>query len=83
MVRLRLKRHGRRNRPFYRINAMDQRAARDSRPIEELGWYDPMATDDAKRFHFKEDRVKYWLGVGAQPTRTVRDILRKAGVVEK
>jgi len=82
VVRLRMKRFGRRNRPFYRICAIDKRAARDSEPIEEIGTYDPIEKDDSKAITVKEDRAKYWLGVGAQPSRTVLGLLKKAGVVE-
>ena len=80
MVKLRLKRFGRRNRPYYRLNAMDQRAARDGRVIEELGWFDPLVKNDGKQFELKNDRIAYWLGVGAQPSHTVADMLRKAGI---
>jgi len=82
MVKLRLKRFGRRHRPFYRLNAMDQRSARDSAPIEELGFYDPLEKDAAKAMKFNDERVRYWLGVGAQPSDTVRSLLRKAGLIE-
>jgi len=76
MVVLRLKRLGRTHRPFYRLNAMDKRAPRDGRVIEELGWYDPMAAAD-RQLSVKVDRVDYWLSVGAQPSRTVKALLRK------
>ncbi len=79
-VRLRLKRFGRRHRPFYRVNAMDARSARDSKTIEELGYYDPIEPKPDKALKLKEDRVKYWLSVGAQPSQTVRDLLKKAGI---
>ena len=76
MVVLRLKRMGRRHRPFYRINAMDKRAPRDGRVIEELGWYDPVAKDD-KQLSVNIERVDYWLSVGAQPSKTVASLLRR------
>ena len=78
MVVLRLKRFGRRHRPFYRLCAMDKRAPRNGRVIEELGWYDPAAPED-KQASVKIDRVDYWLSVGAQPSRTVAGLLRRAG----
>lgn len=78
MVVLRLRRFGRRHRPFYRLGAMDKRAPRDGRVIEELGWYDPVAEGESK-FDLKLDRIDYWLSVGAQPSDTARDLLRKAG----
>ena len=76
MVVLRLKRFGRTHRPFYRIVAMDRRAPRDGRVIEELGWYDPVAKDDAQ-LSVKTDRADYWLSVGAQPSQTVATLLRR------
>ena len=78
MVVLRLKRFGRRHRPFYRLCAMDRRAPRNGRVIEELGWFDPIAGED-KQMSFKIDRVDHWLSVGAQPSRTVTSLLKKAG----
>lgn len=81
MVKLRLKRFGRRNRPFYRLNAIDARAPRDGKPIEELGHFDPLEKDPAKQFVCKAERVQHWLSKGAQPSDTVRSLLRKAGVI--
>ena len=78
MVVLRLKRMGRRHRPFYRINAMDRRSPRDGRVIEQLGWFDPIAPDD-RQLSVKIDRVDYWLSVGAQPSSTVASLLRRVG----
>ena len=78
MVVLRLKRFGRRHRAFFRLCAMDRRAPRNGKVIEELGWYDPIATDD-KKTRLKLDRIDHWLSVGAQPSRTVASLLRKAG----
>lgn len=73
---------GRRHRPFYRVAAMDARRARDSRVIEELGYYDPLTKSLERRFVVKADRVQYWLSVGAQPSDTVKSLLTKAGVVQ-
>jgi small subunit ribosomal protein S16 len=70
---------GRRHRSFFRLSAMDRRSPRDGRVIEELGWYDPCAAEDAK-VNFKLDRVEYWLSVGAEPSETVASLLKKAGV---
>ncbi len=78
MVLLRHKRMGRRHRPFYRINAMDKRAPRDGRVVEQLGWYDPLAPDD-RQLSVKVDRVDYWLSVGAQPSATVASLLKRVG----
>ena len=77
MVRLRLKRMGRRNRAFFRICAFDAREERDGRSIEQLGTYDPMEKDEEKKVVLKRDRIEYWLSVGAQPTETVASILKK------
>jgi len=82
-VKLRLKRFGRRNRPSYRINAMDIRSARDGRVIEELGFYDPLAKGEQPQFNVNRDRVEYWLSVGAQPSETVKGLLEKAGINAK
>ena len=80
MVRLRMQRHGRNNRPFYRISAIDGRTRRDGKVIELLGWYDPHAKDVAKQVELNLDRVQHWLKMGAQPSDTVRDFLAKRGV---
>lgn len=82
-VRLRLKRLGRKARPFYRICAMDSRTRRDGPAIEELGHYDPLGKDEATQVSVDAERAKYWLSVGAQPSDTVRDILRRKGIIEK
>ena len=83
MVRIRLKRMGRRHRPFYRISAMDQRSQRDGRVLEELGVYDPLENDLEKAVKLKEDRVRHWLSVGAQASDTVRDLLKKRGILQQ
>ncbi len=80
-VRLRLKRTGRRNRPFYRIGAFHHTRRRDGAPIEDLGWYDPIVKDRAKGFRLNEERARYWLSVGAKPSETVRSMLKLRGVV--
>ncbi|MHC5112420.1 MAG: 30S ribosomal protein S16 [Planctomycetota bacterium] len=82
MVRIRLKRVGRRHRPSYRLAAVDSRRARDSRVIEELGCYDPLNGDQEKQVVIRRERIEYWLGVGAQPSDTVRRILEKQGVMQ-
>ncbi|MCP4248866.1 MAG: 30S ribosomal protein S16 [bacterium] len=76
-VRLRLKRLGRRHRPFYRVAAMDARRKRDGRVLEELGHYDPINKDAGAQLVLKQDRIDYWLGVGAQPTDTVRRLIER------
>ena len=78
MVVLRLKRFGRRHRPFYRICAMEKRAPVNGKVIEELGWYDPIGSED-RQVSLKVERIDHWLSVGAQPSSTVASLLRKAG----
>jgi len=75
-VRLRLARMGRKKRPFYRIVAADQRAPRDGRFIERLGYYDPMK--DPIDLKVNLERVDYWLSVGACPSETVASLIGKA-----
>jgi len=79
-VRLRLKRFGRRHRSFYRVNAVDSRNPRDGRVIEELGWYDPEAKDSDRQLSLNRERLEYWLRVGAQPSDTVRQLLKRQGI---
>lgn len=81
MVKLRLKRMGTINKPFYRIVAVDSRKKRDGKYLESVGYYDPKT--DPLTLKVDADRALYWLGVGAQPSDTVRSLLRKAGVLEK
>ena len=80
MVRIRLKRMGRRHRPAYRLTAVDGRASRDGRVLEELGYYDPAHKDAAMQCNLKKERIEHWLSVGAQPSDTARDLLRKIGI---
>ncbi len=80
-VKLRLKRTGRRHLPCYRLNAVDSRAPRDGRVIEELGLYDPLQKDPDKQINFKRERIEYWLSVGAQPSKTVANLLETAGIL--
>ncbi len=80
MVRLRLKRGGRRHRPAYRLAAVDRRSSRDGRVIEELGAYDPLEKDQEKQVTLKRERIEYWLSVGAQPSDTVRNMLKRNGI---
>ncbi len=82
MVRLRLKRTGRRGAPSYRIVAADSRRQRDGRFIEIVGHYNPR-TQPEPEIGIKEDRIRYWLGVGAQPSETVKSLLRRVGLLAK
>lgn len=78
-VRIRLKRLGRKHRPYFRICAMDSRTPRDGRVLEELGTYDPMVPETDARALLKKERIDYWLGVGAQPTEKVAVLIKKYG----
>jgi small subunit ribosomal protein S16 len=77
-----MQRTGRTNRPFYRIQVLDKRARRNGASIEQLGWYDPIEKNPAKQLKLDEERVKYWIGVGAQPSDTLRDILAKKNLIK-
>lgn len=76
-VALRLKRFGRTHRPFYRIEAIEKRNARNGRSLETVGYYDPMVADADKRVVLKTDRVQFWLDRGARPSQTVTSFFRK------
>ena len=75
MVKIRLRRMGAKKAPYYRIVVADSRSPRDGRFIEEIGTYDPMAESDKIKVDL--ERVKYWVSNGAQPTDTVRGLLKK------
>lgn len=78
-VRIRLKRLGTKKKPHSRIVVCDKRRARDGKTIDEIGYYDPSKTPSA--VVVDKDRAKYWLSKGAQPSETVRSILKKQGVI--
>ena len=81
---MRLSRGGAKKRPFYRIVVADSRFPRDGRYIERLGTYNPLLPkDNEKRVTLVVDRIKYWLGEGAQPSDRVRGFLAAAGLAEK
>ena len=83
-ISLRLARGGAKKRPYYKIVAADSRRARDGKFLEQIGTYNPMlAKDDANRVSLNEDRVRYWLGVGAQPSDRVHRFLDAAGILER
>lgn len=81
MVRLRLRRMGAKKAPFYRVVAASDTAPRDGRFIEILGHYNP--TKDPQIIELNEERVMYWLGAGAQPSDTVRSLMRRQGLLKK
>jgi len=79
VVRIRMKKLGRKHRPFFRVCAMDVRRPRDGRVLEELGTYDPMVPETDARAILNGERIKYWLSVGAQPSDKVRVLIQKYG----
>ena len=80
MVKIRLKRMGAHKKPFYRVVVADSRTQRDGRFIEEIGYYDPIT--DPATINIDADKAKEWIGKGAQPTDTVRKLLKKSSVIE-
>ncbi len=80
-VRIRLKRMGKIHAPFYRVIVVDLRKKRDGRVIEEIGTYDP--TPNPSLIQIESDRAQYWLGVGAQPSTTVRRLLVLTGDIAR
>ena len=79
-VKMRLRRLGAKKAPFYRVIVADSRCPRDGRFIEEIGYYNPM-TNPAE-IKIDADKAKKWLGNGAQPTETVKSLLKKSGIVD-
>ena len=82
VVRLRLQRYGRKALPFYRMVAANARTPRDGKFLEVVGTYNPIPTNNGmKELRLKEDRLKYWLSVGAQPSDRVAWLLGKFGIL--
>jgi small subunit ribosomal protein S16 len=83
-LKIRLARAGAKKRPYYRIVVADSRSPRDGRYVEKLGTYDPLLPRDAAgRVTLSEERVKYWISHGAQPTDRVLRFLDKAGLAKR
>lgn len=80
-VKMRLRRMGAKKAPFYRVVVADSRYPRDGRFIEEIGYYDP--TKEPSVVNVDAEKAKAWLAKGAQPTETVKNILKKEGIIEK
>ena len=80
-TKIRLKRIGRRNRPFYRVVVMDSRNRRDGGAIEELGWFNPI--DANKSYDLKEDRFMEWLKIGAQPSEAAHGLMKRSGLAHR
>ena len=76
-VRIRMKRLGRKHRPFFRICVMPQHKHREAPPIEEVGTYDPMVADKSARVKMNLERIQYWISVGAQPSEAVAALIKK------
>lgn len=83
MVRIRLTRMGRKKAPYYRLVVQDSRRARDGRFIEIIGRYQPINPNEEKQLEIEEEKALQWLHNGAQPTETVRSLLRKKGILKK
>ena len=79
-VKIRLTRMGKKKNPFYRIVVADQRSRRDGAPIDEIGYYDPMTTP--ANVKIDAEKATKWLNNGAQPTDTVRSLLKKADIIK-
>ena len=79
-VKIRLKRLGAKKAPFYRVVVADERSPRDGKFIEEIGYYNPL-TNPAE-IKIDAEKAKKWLGNGAQPTETVKSLLKKSGIVD-
>ncbi len=77
MLKLRLKRVGRKRSPAYRLVVMENSARRDGRPVEEVGYYDPIS----KKSKLEVEKIQKWLGHGAKPTQVVLSLLKKAEIV--
>ena len=77
MLKLRLKRIGRKRSPSYRLVIMENKSRRDGRPVDEVGYYDPIA----KKYKFDTDKIKKWLNYGVKPTDTVFQLLKKADII--
>ena len=81
MVKIRLRRVGRKHQPIYRVVAADSRSPRDGKFIEIIGHYNPLT--DPATFDINEEKALKWLTHGAQPTDTVRSLLHKSGILDK
>ena len=79
-VKMRLRRMGMKKAPFYRVIVADSRSPRDGRFIEEIGYYNPL-TEPAE-IKIDADKAKKWIANGAQPTETVKSLLKKSGIVD-
>ena len=79
-VKIRLRRMGQKKAPFYRVIVADERSPRDGRFIDEIGYYNPMR--EPAEVKINEEKAKTWIKNGAQPTETVRALLKKSGIID-
>lgn len=79
MLKLRLKRMGRKKQPTYRLVVMENTSRRDGRPVEQVGYYNPLTKESS----FDVDKIRKWLSCGVKPTQTVQDLLRKGNIIEQ
>lgn len=78
MLKLRLKRNGRKKQPSYRLVVMESTSRRNGRPIDEVGYYNPIT----KESYFNQDKIIQWLNYGVQPTETVFQLLKKSNLIK-
>ena len=78
MLKLRLKRIGRKRSPSYRLVIMENTCRRDGKPIDEVGYYNPIS----KQYKFETEKIEKWLGYGVKPTDTVLSLLKKADIIK-
>ena len=78
MLKLRLKRIGRKRAPSYRLVVMENKSRRDGRPVEEVGYYDPIS----KKYNFDTNKIEKWLKYGVKPTETVFHLLKKVDLIK-
>lgn len=83
MLKIRLTRMGRRNRPFFRVVVADARSRRDGRYLENLGYYDPLIKEPEKKLMLKTDRYLYWLKTGAQPSESLARLVKHTKILER
>lgn len=78
MLKMRLKRNGRKGQPTYRLVIIENKTRRNGRPVDEVGYYDPIT----KKSHLNEEKVVKWLNYGTKPTETVFQLLKKANLIQ-
>ena len=78
MLKLRLKRNGRKRQPSYRLVVIESKSRRDGRPVDEVGYYNPIT----KESYFNKEKIIKWLNIGVQPTETVSHLLKKTNLLQ-